>query len=97
MDDPTDVEIDESVGTVRVISGPSSPLAIADAIRETAVLHGSAPNAHVRSWAHYAQEMLSLYRLTTQGVLEIETPPTVARPDASRLRAAGVERQGRIP
>ena len=34
-----------------------------------------------------------MYRLTTQGVLEIETPPTVARPDASRLRAAGVERR----
>jgi glycosyltransferase involved in cell wall biosynthesis len=87
----------ETVGTVRVISGPSSPLAIADAIRETAVLHGSAPNAHVRSWAHYAQEMLGLYRLTTQGLLEIETPPAVERPDASRLRAAGIEGQGQIP
>lgn len=87
----------ETVDTVRVISGPSSPLAIADAIRETAVLHGSAPNAHVRSWADYAQELLGLYRLTTQGLLEIETPPAVERPDASQLRAAGLERQGRIP
>jgi hypothetical protein len=61
------------------------------------VLHGSAPNAHVRSWADYAQELLGLYRLTTQGLLEIETPPAVERPDASQLRAAGLERQGRIP
>jgi glycosyltransferase involved in cell wall biosynthesis len=87
----------ESGGTVRVISGPPSPLAIADAIRETAVFHGSMPGAQVRSWAAHAQEMLSVYRLTTHRVREIEPPPAVERPDESRrLQSAGFEREGRV-
>jgi glycosyltransferase involved in cell wall biosynthesis len=81
---------------MRVISGPSSPIAIADAIRETAVLHGSPPAVHVRSWADYAQEMLSVYRLTTHGLLELEPPPAVEWPDESPLLPAPFEQQGRI-
>jgi glycosyltransferase involved in cell wall biosynthesis len=86
----------ESGGVVRVISGPSSPLAIADAIRETAVLQAATPNARVRAWADYAQEMLGVYRLTTHGLREIESPPAVERPEAARFRPARLERQGWI-
>jgi glycosyltransferase involved in cell wall biosynthesis len=84
-------------GTVRVISGPSSPLAIADAIRETAVLHGpSASLDGVRTWAAYAQEMLAVYRLTTHGLREIEAPPGAEPPSESRSRAPRFERRGRV-
>jgi glycosyltransferase involved in cell wall biosynthesis len=53
----------ESGAVVRVISGPSSPLAIADAIRETAVRHRPAPSrAGVRSWEDHARDLLAVYR-----------------------------------
>jgi glycosyltransferase involved in cell wall biosynthesis len=84
-------------GTVRVISGPSSPLAIADAIRETAVLHGpSTSDAGVRSWAAYSQEMLSVYRLTTYGLREVEAPPGTDEPAEARSRPPRFERRGRV-
>jgi glycosyltransferase involved in cell wall biosynthesis len=86
-----------SDGIVRVISGPSSPLAIADAIRETAVLHRApASGAGVRSWAAYAQEMLGVYRLTTHGLREIEALPAAEPPVESQVRSTLFERRGRV-
>jgi hypothetical protein len=79
-----------------VISGPSSPIAIADAIRETAVLHGSPPAAHARSWGDYAREMLDVYRLTLRGLRELEPPPVVEGADEPPLLPATFEQQGRI-
>jgi glycogen(starch) synthase len=84
-------------GIVRVISGPSSPLAIADAIRETAVLHRlPASGAGERSWAAYAQEMLGVYRLTKHGLREIEALPGAEPPVESRVRSTRFERRGRV-
>jgi glycosyltransferase involved in cell wall biosynthesis len=85
-----------SAETMRVISGPSSPIAIADAIRETAVLHGPPPTPQVRSWADYAQEMLGVYRLTMRGLRELEPPPAVEWADEPPLSPAPFEQQGRI-
>ena len=86
-----------SGGVVRVISGPSSPLAIADAIRETAVLHGpSESRTGVRSWAAYAHEMLSVYRLTVHGLREIEAPPDAEPRSEPAVGATPIERQGRV-
>ena len=80
----------ESGAVVRVISGPSSPLAIADAIRETAVLLRPLPSGtSVRSWADHAHDLLNVYR-------RVHRLPEIATPLSTDLSVEQHLRSGRM-
>jgi glycosyltransferase involved in cell wall biosynthesis len=73
---------------VRVIEGSSSPLAIADAIRDVTALHRpAAPHAEIRTWAAHADELLTVYRGCGQPLRKVEPTAVGELPEGPPLEA----------
>jgi glycosyltransferase involved in cell wall biosynthesis len=71
-DSPEDpwVVVGPTGGAVRVLAGRSSPLAIADAVRESATVHGVSDSTHeLRSWIDHGRELRRVYEGLDRGTV----------------------------